>query len=74
MSFWSETTEHIPVLTMLWSSTTSTRIFLKVISSKLVAGIPEIHVFSDNAPDDSFMPVDVDLEDVFFSQVLKTKN
>ena len=46
----------------------------KVISSKLVAGIPEIHVFSDNAPDDSFMPVDVDLEDVFFSQVLKTKN
>ena len=45
-----------------------------VISSKLVAGIPEIHVLSDSKPDDSFMPVDVDLEDVFFSQILKTKN
>jgi ABC-type multidrug transport system ATPase subunit len=45
-----------------------------VISSKLVAGIPEIHVLSDNMPDDSFKPVDVDLEDVFFSQILSTKN
>jgi ABC-type multidrug transport system ATPase subunit len=45
-----------------------------VISSKLVAGIPEIHVLSDSKPDDSFKPVDVDLEDVFFSQILKTKN
>jgi ABC-type multidrug transport system ATPase subunit len=42
-----------------------------VISSKLVAGIPEIHVLSDTAPDKSFAPVDVDLEDVFFSQILK---
>lgn len=45
-----------------------------VISSRLVAGIPEIHVFSDKLPDQSFTPVDVDLEDVFFSQILKTKN
>jgi ABC-type multidrug transport system ATPase subunit len=45
-----------------------------VISSKLVAGIPEVHVLSDVMPDDSFKPVDVDLEDVFFSQILKTKN
>jgi ABC-type multidrug transport system ATPase subunit len=42
-----------------------------VISSKLVAGIPEIHVLSDNAPDNTFEPVDVDLEDVFFSQIIK---
>jgi len=45
-----------------------------VISSKLVAGIPEIHVLSDTIPDDNFKPVDIDLEDVFFSQILKTKN
>jgi len=45
-----------------------------VISSKLVAGIPEVHVLSNNIPDESFEPVDVDLEDVFFSQILKTKN
>jgi ABC-type multidrug transport system ATPase subunit len=45
-----------------------------VISSKLVAGKPEVHVLSDNLPDDSFKPVDIDLEDVFFSQILKIKN
>jgi ABC-type multidrug transport system ATPase subunit len=45
-----------------------------IISSKLVAGIPEIHVLSDTIPDASFKPVDVDLEDVFFSQILKTNN
>lgn len=45
-----------------------------VISGKSVAGIPEVHVLSDSMPDDSFKPVDVDLEDVFFSQILKTKN
>jgi ABC-type multidrug transport system ATPase subunit len=43
----------------------------QVISSKLVAGIPEIHVLSDKIPDESFKSVDVDLEDVFFSQILK---
>jgi ABC-type multidrug transport system ATPase subunit len=42
-----------------------------VISSKLVAGIPEVHVLNDNKPDDTFNPVEVDLEDVFFSQILK---
>jgi ABC-2 type transport system ATP-binding protein len=45
-----------------------------VISSKLVAGVPEIHVLSDDIPDDSFKPVEVDLEDVFFSKILMTKN
>jgi ABC-type multidrug transport system ATPase subunit len=46
----------------------------QVISSKLVAGIPEIHVLSDKIPDESFKSVDVDLEDVFFSQILNKQN
>ena len=45
-----------------------------VISSKLIAGVPEVHVFSDSTPDSSFKPVDVDLEDVFFAQILKSDN
>jgi ABC-2 type transport system ATP-binding protein len=45
-----------------------------IISSKLVAGIPEVHVLNDTKPDESFKPVDVDLEDVFFSQILATLN
>jgi ABC-type multidrug transport system ATPase subunit len=45
-----------------------------LISSKLVAGIPEVHILSDSKPDESFKSVDVDLEDVFFSQILATKN
>ena len=46
----------------------------QVISSKLVTGEPVIHVLSDNAPDDSFQPVDIDLEDVFFSEIAKQAN
>jgi ABC-2 type transport system ATP-binding protein len=45
-----------------------------IISSKLVAGIPEVHVLSDDKPGEDFKSVDVDLEDVFFSQILMTKN
>ncbi len=45
----------------------------RVISSKLVAGIPEVHVFNDTRPDDGFTPVEVDLEDVFFTEILKNK-
>lgn len=40
-----------------------------VLSSKLIAGVPEIHIFSETMPDPSFRPVDVDLEDVFFSKI-----
>ncbi len=43
----------------------------KVLSSKLAAGKPEIHVYSDASPDASFQAVDVDLEDVFFSEILQ---
>lgn len=41
----------------------------RVISTKLVAGRPLIHVLSPAAPDTDFSPVEPDLEDVFFSLV-----
>jgi hypothetical protein len=40
-----------------------------VISTKLVAGRPLIHVLSELATGDGFSQVDPDLEDVFFSLV-----
>jgi ABC-type multidrug transport system ATPase subunit len=40
-----------------------------VISERLVAGVPEIHVFSDIQPDSSFEHLPVDLEDVYFAQI-----
>jgi len=41
----------------------------RVISSKLIAGRPLIHVYSGEAPGDGFQPVPADLEDVFFSRI-----
>jgi ABC-type multidrug transport system ATPase subunit len=41
----------------------------RVISSKLIAGRPLIHVYSSEAPGDGFRPVPPDLEDVFFSRI-----
>ncbi|MCX6599796.1 MAG: ABC transporter ATP-binding protein [Acidobacteria bacterium] len=41
----------------------------KVISSKMVAGQPLIHVFAEQAPEDGFTPAKPDLEDVFFSKI-----
>jgi ABC-type multidrug transport system ATPase subunit len=38
-----------------------------VISTRLVAGKTVVHVFSDQRPDASFEPVQVSLEDVYFS-------
>lgn len=40
----------------------------KVISSKLIAGKPLIHVHSDQNPGEGFQPVSPDLEDVFFTR------
>jgi ABC-type multidrug transport system ATPase subunit len=40
-----------------------------VISTKLVAGRPVIHVHSPSRPDDSFEPVEPDLEDVYFTRM-----
>jgi ABC-type multidrug transport system ATPase subunit len=41
----------------------------RVISSKLIAGRPLIHVYSAQDPGDGFVPVTPDLEDVFFSRI-----
>jgi ABC-type multidrug transport system ATPase subunit len=41
----------------------------KVISNKLIAGKPLIHVYSDQNPGDGFRPVSPDLEDVFFTRI-----
>ena len=43
-----------------------------VISERLVAGVPEIHVFSDTQPDSSFERMSIDLEDVYFAQIAQT--
>lgn len=44
----------------------------KIISSKLVAGKPIIHILSDDAPGDGFRPAEPGLEDVFFSKITAT--
>lgn len=41
----------------------------QVISTKLIGGRPNIHVFSADSPGDGFTPVDPDLEDVFFCAI-----
>jgi ABC-type multidrug transport system ATPase subunit len=41
----------------------------RVISSKLIAGRPLIHIYSADHPGDGFEPVPADLEDVFFSRI-----
>jgi ABC-2 type transport system ATP-binding protein len=40
-----------------------------VISSKLVAGKPLIHIFSETSPENGFHPASPDLEDVFFAKI-----
>jgi ABC-2 type transport system ATP-binding protein len=44
----------------------------RVISSKLVAGKPIIHIFSDADPGEGFRRAEADLEDVFFSKIMRT--
>jgi len=46
----------------------------KIISSKLTAGKPEIHVFSKQDPGPGFEAVEIDLEDVFFSKIMQLEN
>jgi len=41
----------------------------KVISDKMVAGKPIIHVYNENNPGDGFTAVEPNLEDVFFTKV-----
>lgn len=41
----------------------------RVISHKLIAGRPLVHVYSDADPGDGFQPAHPDLEDVFFTRI-----
>lgn len=41
----------------------------RVISHKLIAGQPVIHIYSPQPPGDGFVPIPADLEDVFFSRI-----
>ena len=40
-----------------------------IISTRLVAGVPVVHVYSDTQPGPEFTPVEADLEDVYFHRV-----
>lgn len=42
----------------------------KIISNKLVAGKPNIHVYSETAPE-GFAPTEANLEDVFFAKIFE---
>jgi len=41
----------------------------RIISTKLIAGRPLVHVYRAESPGDGFAPVQADLEDVFFSRI-----
>jgi len=41
----------------------------RIISNRLVAGRPSLHVYSDETLDSGFLPHSPDLEDVFFSKI-----
>ena len=41
----------------------------RIISTKLIAGRPLVHVYSAESPGDGFSPVHADLEDVYFSRI-----
>jgi ABC-2 type transport system ATP-binding protein len=43
-----------------------------IISERLIAGRPEISIFSSEQPDSSFEPSVADLEDVYFSQIFNS--
>lgn len=43
-----------------------------VISDRLVAGTPEIHVFSEEQPDTTFERNAIDLEDVYFANIAQS--
>lgn len=45
----------------------------KLISNRLVAGTPVIHLLSDERPGEGFVPVEPSLEDVFFGAINRNK-
>jgi ABC-2 type transport system ATP-binding protein len=50
----------------------SSRTRMNVISERLIAGSPEITVFSDTKPEDGFQQTIADLEDVYFTRIFGT--
>lgn len=46
----------------------------RVISSKLVAGRPIIHILSDDNPGDGFEAAEASLEDVFFDRIYRSEH
>jgi len=40
-----------------------------VLSTRLIAGEPLIHIYSEARPEDGFAAVDPDLEDVYFQRL-----
>ncbi|MFY0625277.1 MAG: ABC transporter ATP-binding protein [Reichenbachiella sp.] len=45
-----------------------------VVSEKLIAGKPIVHIYADSAPDNSFESVPADLEDVYFAQIFSNEH
>ena len=45
----------------------------QVLSSRLVAGQPQINVHADSQPDDGFVQVEPDLEDVYFLKIRSSR-
>jgi ABC-type multidrug transport system ATPase subunit len=45
-----------------------------VLTTRLVAGKPQINVYSESQPDDGFCQVEANLEDVYFLQLRKSQN
>ena len=43
-----------------------------VITEKLLGGAPEIHVLSDTKPDNEFIPIAANLEDIYFTELMKS--
>lgn len=46
---------------------------MNLISERLIAGMPEITVFSDSKPEDGFQQTTADLEDVYFTRIFGNK-
>jgi hypothetical protein len=45
-----------------------------VLTTRLVAGKPQINVYSESQPDEGFRQVEANLEDVYFLQLRKSQN
>ena len=43
----------------------------QVISTKVVEGKIQVHIFSASQPENSFVPVNADLEDVYFATITR---